>query len=534
VAVNTVSQELSQVIESSRVMDLPLNGRNAADLTLLVPGAVTSYSNAGALQGNTKQIPGAEAIAVNGARPDQIGYNLDGANNEDLMSNVNLPFPFPDALQEFSVQTNSFDAQYGNNAGAVVNVVTKSGTNQWHGDAFEFVRNRVFTARNYFANAKDPLKRNQFGVTIGGPIHKNTTFMFFGWQKTILRTANNATNAIIPTADNLIGDFSKTNPTTVITNPFTHVAYASNASIGPLDPVALNMAKLLPTSSASSSGSVTYGTANRQNLDEYIARVDQVFRGQDRLFGRFYLDRFVLAPAYDGKNLLTDVPGSIIQTQNWAVGYTKVITPNLVNSLILDAVRSASQRGQGGAVPQMTDFGSSVWQLPKAQGGIRNFAVAGDFTIGNFTDGRFIRNTGDVRELLTWTKGKHDLTFGYDLEMDQSNIRNTDLENGSFNFTNDVTGLALASFLLGYQHTYSQTSGDFSDSRENPMGVFANDKWKISPRLTLDYGLRWEPQQVMKEIWGRIEQFRPDAYAAGVRSSIVPSAPAGLFFIGDF
>ncbi len=146
-----MSQELSQVIESSRVINLPLNGRNAADLTLLVPGAVTAIANnSGTLQGDTKQIPGAEAIAVNGARPDQIGYNLDGANNQDLMSNTNNPFPFPDALQEFSVQTNSFDAQYGNNAGAVVNVVTKSGTNQWHGDVFEFVRNGAFNARNYF------------------------------------------------------------------------------------------------------------------------------------------------------------------------------------------------------------------------------------------------------------------------------------------------------------------------------------------------------------------------------------------------
>jgi hypothetical protein len=539
VQVNIVSQELSQVIESSRVSDLPLNGRNAADLTLLVPGAVSAIANnSGALQGDTKQVPGAEAIAVNGARPDQIGYNLDGANNEDLMSNTNDPFPFPDALQQFSVQTNSFDAQYGNNAGAVVNVVTKSGTNQFHGDLFEFVRNGYFNARNYFADKVDPLKRNQFGGTIGGPIHKNTTFFFFGWQKTIIRSVNNATNAIVPTADNLNGNFSLTNPTTVITNPFTHVAYASNASIGPIDPVALNMAKLLPVLPAgSTSGSVTFGTPLQQNFDEYIARVDQVLRGQDRLFGRFYLNKYHHAPTYDGKDLLTVGPGSTVQTQNWAVGYTWVISPRLVNAITLDAVRSSSDRGQqggpGGTVPDMRTFGSSIFQLPTAQSGIRNFAVSGDFTLGSFNDAKFIRNTGDVREMLSWTKGKHAFSFGLDLELDQSNIRNTDLENGSFNFTNDVTGLALASFLLGYQHTFSQTSGDFSDSRENPIGVFGDDKWKISPRLTLDYGLRWEPQQVMKEIWGRIEQFRPDAYAAGVHSSIIPSAPAGLFFIGD-
>jgi hypothetical protein len=490
------------------------------------------------LQGDTKQVPGAEAIAVNGARPDQIGYNLDGGNNEDLMSNTNDPFPFPDALQEFSVQTNSFDAQYGNNAGAVVNVVTKSGTNQFHGDLFEFVRNGAFNARNYFANKVDPLKRNQFGGTIGGPIHHDTSFFFFGWQKTIIRSVNNATNAIVPTADNLNGNFSLTNPTTVITNPFTHVPYASNASIGPIDPVAINMSKLLPVPAAgSTSGVVTFGTPLQQNFDEYIARVDQVLRGQDRLFGRFYLNKYHHAPTFDGKNLLTAGPGSTVKAQNWLLGYTWVISPNLVNSTIVDFVRSASDRGQqggpGGDVPDMATFGSNIWQLPTAQSGIRNFGVSGDFTLGSFTNAKFIRNTYDLREMLSWTKGKHSMTFGVDVEMDQSNIRNTDLENGSFNFTNDVTGLAMASFLLGYQHTFTQTSGDYSDSRENPIGVFASDKWKVSPRLTLNYGLRWEPQQVMKEIWGRIEQFRPDAYAAGVQSSVIPSAPAGLFFVGD-
>ena len=539
VAVNTVSQELSQVIESSRVTDLPLNGRNAADLTLLVPGTISAVSNnSGALQGDTKQIPGEEAIAVNGARPDQIGYNLDGGNNEDLMSNVNLPFPFPDALQEFSVQTNSFDAQYGNNAGAVVNVVTKSGTNQWHGDLFEFVRNGAFNARNYFAPTVDPLKRNQFGGTVGGPIHKDTSFMFFGWQKTIIRSKNNASNAIVPTADNLNGNFSLTNPTAKINNPWTHTPFTSNASIGPIDPVAANLAKLLPIPAAGSvSGAVTYATPIQENFDEYIARFDQVLRKQNRLFGRFYLNKYHHAPTFDGKNLLTAGPGSTVLAQNWALGYTWVISPTIVNNIVVDFLRSASDRGQqggpGGTVPDMKTFGSSVWQLPQAQSGIRNFAVSGDFTLGNFTDAKFIRNTEDLRETLSWSKGRHDMSFGYDLELDQSIIRNTDLENASFNFTNDVTGLAMASFVLGYQHTFSQTSGDWSDSHEHPMGVFGNDKWKVSPRLTLDYGLRWEPQLVMKEIRGRIEQFRPDAYAAGVQSSVIPSAPAGLFFVGD-
>ena len=332
------------------------------------------------------------------------------------MSNINDPFPFPDALQEFSVQTNSFDAQYGNNAGAVVNVVTKSGTNQWHGDLFEFVRNRAFNARNYFAAKVDPLKRNQFGGTVGGPIHKNTTFYLLRMAEDDHPQRQQCHQRDHSHCGQSERRLLAHNPTTVITNPFTHVPYASNASIGPIDPVALNMTKLLPVRPAgSTNGSVTYGTPLQQNFDEYIARVDQVFHGQDRLFGRFYLNRYHHAPTYDGKDLLTAGPGSTVQTQNWAVGYTWVISPRLVNYHHLDAVRSTSDRGQqggpGGTVPDMKTFGSSIYQLPTAQSGIRSFAVSGDFTLGNFTDAKFIRNTGDLREVLSWTKGKHDLDF---------------------------------------------------------------------------------------------------------------------------
>jgi hypothetical protein len=542
VEVNTVSPVLSQVIDQSRVINLPLNGRNAADLTLLVPGANTANGH-GTTQGDTKQVPGAESISVNGARPDQISYNLDGANNQDLMSNTNNPFPFPDALQEFSVQTNSFDAQYGGNAGAVVNVVTKSGTNQWHGDGFEFVRNGAFNARNYFANKVDPLKRNQFGGTIGGPIHRDSTFIFFGYQGTRIRSTNNATNAIIPTAANLAGDFSAysdpgspANPkhkAVKILDPTTGQPFPDQSHIGPISPVAVAMSKYLPTSEAGPDGSVTFATPIRQDFNEYVARFDQVLRSQDRLFGRFYLDRYVHAPSYDGKDLLTVGTGSKVQTQNWALGYTMVISPSLVNSFTLDVVRAASDRGQGGNVPQMNDFGSNIWQLPKSQGGIRGFNVSGFFNIAPFTDGAFIRNTGNIRDHVMWTHATHSFDFGIDYERDQSNIRNTDLENGSFTFTDDTTNLAAANFVLGHLRSFSQTSGDYSDSRENVIGLYASDKWKASSKLTLDVGLRWEPQVPMKEIKGRIQQFRPDAYAAGVHSSIIPTAPAGLFFAGD-
>src|SRR5258708_1682757 len=186
--VDMATSTIKQVIEEQRISELPLNGRNAAQLTLLVAGAVNS-PNGGADQGATKTFPGAVTYSANGARQDTISYQLDGGNYVDEYTNVNQPFPFPDALQEFSVQTSNYSAEYGENAGGVVNVITKSGTNNFHGDAFEFVRNPVFNAQNYFATPTTPdrIKRNQYGGTIGGPIFHDKTFFFAGYQRTAFR-----------------------------------------------------------------------------------------------------------------------------------------------------------------------------------------------------------------------------------------------------------------------------------------------------------------------------------------------------------
>src|SRR2546427_3187635 len=200
---DTSTSTLKQVIEQQRLVEMPLEGRNAAKLSLLVPGAVYSI-NGGADQGTTKTFPGAVTFSANGARQDMISYQLDGGNYVDEYTNVNQPFPFPDALQEFSVQTSNYSSEYGQNAGAVVNVITKSGTNNFHGDVFEFLRNSVFNARNFFApfnlkdNGRDQLKRNQFGGTVGGPIVHDKTFFFAGFQGTRLRNVGNPTSSTVP------------------------------------------------------------------------------------------------------------------------------------------------------------------------------------------------------------------------------------------------------------------------------------------------------------------------------------------------
>jgi len=203
--VQTEDQSISQVIDRQRTIDLPLNGRQATQLILLT-GAATTAPN-GDLVG-TKNYPSSVALSVAGGQATNINYLMDGTDNNDAFTNVNLPFPFPDALQEFSVQTSGLSAQYGLHPGAVVNIVTRSGTNGFHGTVFNFFRNGDMNARNYFSVKQDSLKRNQFGGVIGGPIRRDKLFFFGGYQGTRTRPETNATTSFIPTQAMLNGDFS--------------------------------------------------------------------------------------------------------------------------------------------------------------------------------------------------------------------------------------------------------------------------------------------------------------------------------------
>src|SRR5215831_7942325 len=271
--VDTSTGVLRQVVDEQRMVDMPLNGRNAATLTLLTAGTATTPANS-VDQGNTKTFPAGITISTNGSRQSQISWNLDGGNNSDIQTNINQPFPFPDALQEFSVQTANYSAKYGMNAGGVVNVVTKSGTNQLHGSAFEFVRNSAFNARNYFAPEVDHLKRNQFGGTIGGPIRRDKTFFFFGYQGTTLRNTS-SNQATVPTAANLKGDFTAlldaNNPANPqhavisVIDPTTGKAFPGNIiPLDRLDPAALALEKMLPQ--AGGNGQIRYVQPDSQNF----------------------------------------------------------------------------------------------------------------------------------------------------------------------------------------------------------------------------------------------------------------------------
>jgi hypothetical protein len=543
--VDIATSTLAQVVNTRQIVDLPLNGRNAAQLVTLAAGVVAA-PNDSADQGQTKTFPVVVTISANGSRANVTNYMLDGGNNVDEYTNVNLPFPFPDALQEFSVETSNYSAEYGQNSGGVVNVITKSGTNEIHGDLFEYVRNREFNARNFFARTVDPLKRNQFGFTVGGPVFiprvydgRNRTFFFFGYQGTTYRDNSGASTAFVPTTAEDQGDFSAlltANPAnplgkaTTIIDPKTGTAFPNNQiPVTRLDPAAMAFSKDLPQGVGN--GLVYYQKPVVQNFNEEVLRVDHQISASDRLTGRYYRDHFINQGILDPTNLLTFTDQASNLVQNGLISETHIFTPTLLNIFTLNFAREADQRGAPSGSPSVANFGVNVWQPPDND--LQSIAVSGFFTIGDNPKARFTRNNWTLADDVHWVHGNHTLAFGLHGEISRMDIDSQYQEPGAFSFTSDTTNFALASFELGYLRTLTQGSGQFFNNRNRFYGVYATDSYRITKRFTLNYGLRWEPFLPWQELKHRVEQFSPAAYYANQTSTVYTNAPRGLLFPGD-
>ena len=545
--VNTTTSTLSEVVDTHRIVDLPLNGRNAASLALITAGTVLAPAS-GADQGSTKTFPVAVTLSANGSRQNQTGYRLDGANNNDIYTNVNQPFPFPDALQEFSVQTSNYSARYGGNAGGVVNIITKSGVNELHGDLFEFNRNAVFNARNFFAPARDQLKRNQFGGTFGGPVvipklynGKNRTFFFMGYQGTRIRNVGNTSSAYFPTTAELNGDFSAfssaSNPNNSlgkavqIVDPSTGQPFPGNIiPTSRFDPAAVALTKYLPVGGGN--GLVYYQSPLAQNFDEMVARMDHNISDKDHLSGRYFFDRFENVPFLDLHNYLAHQDFSIIDSHNLMLNETHVFTPSLLNDFRASFAREFSQRGPAAGSIDVTTLGVKIYE-PPGDHIIESLGVNGFFSIGQTDPASFTRDQYSISDNISWVHGNHNIIFGVDATRAWVLLRNQFHQPGAFSFTADVTNLAMASFLLGMQRTFLQGNGEYKDNRINSFSLFFQDDWHISRKLTVNLGLRYDPFFPWKETKGRIEVFSPAAYNAGQVSSVYINAPKGLLFPGD-
>jgi len=526
--VDTTTSTMKQVIEQRSITELPLNGRNAAELSLLVAGAVgyptnpaspTGTFGGGALQGATKTFPGAVAIVTNGSRQNQVSYQLDGGNNVDEYTNVNQPFPMPDALQEFSVQTSNYSAQYGQNAGGVVNVITKSGTNGFHGNAFEFLRNRAFNARSWSAPAKDQLKRNQFGGTFGGPIKHDRTFFFAAYQQTIQRNLLAGSTATVPSAS-----LRATATDAAVINLLTHIPVGVPTS----DP-RINRA--------------TFFRPDQQDFREVTGRVDHSFSQKDQLTFRYFYDHFTRNAVFDPTNLLIYSDGSTIKSQNYLGHWTHVFRPTLINDFRFSYAPENATRGPAGNALSVQDLGSKLpFEAPEKA--IQQIRIDGGFSFGDNPQASFIRNNLSWNDDLSWVAGKHDLRLGGVIERSQVDLLNQFFQPAEFSFGRQCPGQSASTpifqnFLAGRLCDYSgnlafrQGAGEFKNNRNTFIGVYLQDNFRVQRKLTVNLGLRWEPALPWREIKGRQEQFRLADLIAGVRSTQFPNAPPGVFFPGD-
>jgi outer membrane receptor protein involved in Fe transport len=546
--VTTSTSTLSEVVDGRRIVDLPLDGRNAAALALVTAGTLLAPNADGADQGNTKTFPAAVLVNSNGARQNQTSYRLDGASNTDIYTNVNQPFPNPDAIQEFSVQTSNYSARYGGNAGGVVNIVTKSGTNDLHGSAYEFVRNADFNARNFFAAKRDPLKRNQFGGAFGGPVDiprvyngKNKTFFFLSYEGTRINTIGSTSSEYVPTAADLAGDFSAylsaSNPAnaigkaTTIVDPLTGTPFPGNLiPTSRFDPAALAFTKYLPVGSGS--GLTFYTLPTIQDFDETTVRVDHTIGAKDHLTGRYFYDRFSNAGFLSLTNYPAQSSNAVINSNNFMINETHVFTPSLLSDFRASVVREVSSRGPAAGSIDATQLGVKIYQAP-GDHILESLSVSSFFSVGQSDPATFTRDQYSLNEDLSLVRGNHNMSFGVNAIRAWVLIRNQFHQPGAFSFTADVTNLSLASFLLGDMRTFLQGNGEFKDDRVNSFGLYFQDDWHVSRRLTLNLGLRYDPFFPWKETKGRTEIFSPSAYAAGVTSSVFTNAPPGLLFPGD-
>ncbi len=530
--IETHSTGIGQVVDNQRVVELPLNGRQATEL-IFIAGLATS-APAGDLNTN-KNYP-TVTISVAGGQANGMTYIMDGGTHNDPFNNLNLPTPFPDALQEFKVETSSLPARYGHHAASAVNLITKSGTNSFNGGAFEFNRDYHFNARNAFAAQRDSLRRNQFGGVVGGPVKKNQVFFFGGYQGKIEKTNPPTSISYIPTRAMLNGDFSAiTSPAcnagrqVNLTGGFTNNQIAASR----LSPIAVNFAKYLPVDQADACGRVQYGVPQNNTEHQALAKVDYTLNNRQSVFARYLYAVYDNPATYDGANVLTlSRTGQNNQAHSTVVGHNFVLS-SFVNAFRLTFNKTINDR----PLPEYftaTDLGSRIYSPLKGYVGINvtgnGFAVgSGGTNPGYFnSDGWQIANDVDL------LKGNHQISFGGNWIHTKIETLNNRPTNGAFSFNGQGTGLSLADFMMGIvSGGFLQGNPVYDYDDHDYLGAYVQDDWRIRSDLSVNIGVRWEPWIPLRNTYSWVSNFDEDRFRAGIKSKVYPQAPAGLYFPGD-
>lgn len=539
--VETQQNAISQVIDEKRIVDLPLNGRQPTQLILISGAAVVAPG--GDMTGS-KNYPSSITISVAGGQANGTNYVLDGGSNLDTFSNVNLPFPFPDALQEFNVETNALPARNGTQAGGLVNVVTKSGSNALHGDVFEFLRNGDLNARNYFAARHDSLKRNQFGGTLGGKIISDKLFFFGGYQGTRNRSNPPQSLATVPTAAALTGDFSamesagcqSSHQVRTIKDPYTGQPFPNaQVPVSLFNPASLKLLSYLPQSS-SPCGSVSFGIPTTGDEDQEVGRIDYVRSPKQTIFGRYFVTDYRNPANWDPQNILvTATAGNLERSQSATIGDTYTITPHVVNSFHTTFTRRRDNRGPNPQDINANTLGVNIATFVpndlrlSVGSGSSGFAVG----CGTCSPGHFNVNTWQQADDVDVIRGRHQMAFGVDYVHTQNNILSGYIQNGNFAFSGQATGDPILDFLTGSLSTFQQSRPQLVSMRGDMIGLYAQDSIHVTSRLVVNAGLRWQPMLFPAEQFHRGSVFSMADFLAGVHSSVYQSAPVGSLYYGD-
>ncbi len=542
--VETITPTLGMSITSNQISNMPLNGRNTLDLALLQPGVIPSTAG-----GNTG------SFSVAGGRQDSVTYLLDGGINNNLLSNGVVLNPNPDMIEEFRILTSTYNAEYGRNAGGIVSVVTKSGTNSFHGTAYDYVRNDALNANSFFNNAgglpKDILKRNQFGGTVGGPVFKDKLFFFSGWQSQRLAQLRTTSKIKIFTPAELNGDFSMSNAAG--TGPDTNVGaflqkfpfFQPNPALaaqGIIDPSKINSASknyikngLIPTDP---SGFKTFQDSARDNRDELTNKVDYYLSPKDRLSATFgYSSRTQLTPF---TSATVSVGGFPTETRTkpyyLAINYVKTFSPSLLNDFRVTGQRNNNfQAVPSKKLPAPAELGIGITSDDPTGPPILDFTSG--MRVGFSPQGptKLIDNTFTWNDTITWIKGAHTFKAGATFTPYQNNTVYDFYINGQFEFA-DVGGVTpggytkndRADFILGLADEYIQYPAAPSNIRSRNFGGFFQDEWKAARSLTLSLGVRYEYSSPKYDLQGR-----SFTWALGQQSTVFPNAPKGILFPGD-
>lgn len=550
--VNTNRAELGRTVQSREIENLPLVERNIFALLDLTPGVQSNNSGVATASAATSNLslgfPEQRTIINGGVDggSGSVNYYLDGGINMTNLRNTGNVTPNPDAIQEFRVQTNSYNAEYGRFASGIINVLTKSGTNKFRGSLYEFVRNDVFNANEWGASLeKAPYKRNQFGGTIGGPIKSDKTFFFFSYSGLRQITSTFLSGAIVPTAAERAGDFrlSSTIPKDPSTGVLPNRTVASMAVVSCLgvtgvicanriDPVAAKIVNdyiPLPNVVVPGRGLVGWqgNVANPFNTNEFLIKLDHQLNEPHRLTFSYFTTagKTTVFPAAAG-NLPWATQDYQWRQHNANLSDVWVIGPDKVNQLWITFSRNFGGRLN---VPDtsLRDLGSSF--VPQGAPSLPDISVGGYFRLVNAIGGPTAgTNFYSIRDVLSWNRGRHSIKVGGEVSLNKD-VQDTLLNNyGVFSFNNTATGNGFGDFLFGIPNAISQDAPVRAYTNTWYTALFVQDDFRVHQRVTLNLGLRWDVQSTPTDPENRVANYIP-----GKQSVVRPTAPVGLQFFGD-